>query len=49
VIGLVINITSPGFGTDSAQEFSGAEFVNLFYLLTKKKKKKKLLSKTFWF
>jgi len=37
VTGLVINITCPGFGTDSAQEPSGTEFVAFSYLLTKKK------------
>jgi len=38
VTGLVINITSPGFGTDSAQEPSGAEFIVFSCLLTNGKK-----------
>ena len=41
VTGLVINITSPGFGTDSVQESSGAEFIAFSHLLTKKKREKK--------
>ena len=48
VTGLVINITSPGFGTDSVQESSGAEFIAFSYLLTKKKREKKEREKNYF-